>query len=543
MAPTSNRPLRCAVITVGPHLKRWEIYVLATLARAQLAEPAAIWTVEGAPDHTALERLCRRHGERWAAALAPMVAPDQTSGLPVISLDALGAVGELDCVLDFRGDGVQDPLPAGVASLPRWILRIGNARSQTLGAAILAAYCSKASAVDVALLRSERGIADRVLFAGRLPKRATLVETLDAVLLNVADWYEIGCRKLRAGQDLPIAEPASPQPLPGPVCYGAAWLRGRLRSLRSRYTIEIWNIGIAPRPALEVLARGGPITGVTWLPSPPTLTFRADPFGWIDSAGRTSIAHERFDYRAGKGTLEVARLHGAAAAASFEPLADLPVHASYPYLMPVPGLLLCLPEVNESGRTILFKIETEPMRLTYVATLLDDVPLCDGTVFRFGEHHWLFGTRIDRDSQLRLYAWCAKAVDGPWTPHPLNPIKCDITSARPAGVPFWAGGSLIRPAQDCSRSYGGAIALNRIVELTTTTFREETVARIEPDARGPYPHGIHTLSFVGDSLLVDGKRFEFRWNAAALNRRLPMCGHERRLKFRAKAGPSGPARP
>jgi hypothetical protein len=219
-------------------------------------------------------------------------------------------------------------------------------------------------------------------------------------------------------------------------------------------------------------------------------------------------------------------------------LADLPVHASYPYLMPVPGLLLCLPEVNESGRTLLFKIETAPTRLTYVASLLDDVPMSDGTIFRFGEYHWLFGTRADRDSQLRLYAWFGNAVDGPWTPHALNPIKVDITSARPAGTPFWAGGSLIRPAQDCSRSYGCAIALNRIVELTPTAFREETVARIAPDPRGPYPDGIHTLSFVGDRILIDGKRQVFRWNAAALNRDFIRRRSERQARLRASGSRS-----
>jgi hypothetical protein len=202
-------------------------------------------------------------------------------------------------------------------------------------------------------------------------------------------------------------------------------------------------------------------------------------------------------------------------------------------LMPVPGMLLCLPEVNESGRTLLFKIEAEPLRLTFVCTLLQDVPMSDGTIFRFGDHHWLFGTRADRDSQLRLYAWFSRAVDGPWTPHALNPIKCDITSARPAGTPFWAAGSLIRPAQDCSRSYGSAITLNRILELTPTRFREETVASIVPDPSGPYPDGIHTLSFVGNSMLVDGKRHMFRWDATELNRNFQRKRYERQLKLRA----------
>ncbi|HKX11411.1 MAG TPA: hypothetical protein VJN67_24635 [Stellaceae bacterium] len=511
--------------------------MLATLARSGLAQPIGIWTADRASDRTQLERLCRRHTERRAMSLAPMAAPDATFGLPVFPIGNLQAsvAGELDAVLDFRGDGADDGLSPASARLGRWVLRIGGGKSPNIAAALLAAYCSAEPAIDVTLVQIDAGGVERVLFAGRLPKRASLVHTVDAVLLNLPDWYEIACRKLLAGQAAPVADAARPLPPPSLAAFGSAWLAARLRAFRARRTLEIWNIGIAPRPPLEALARGGTVAGVTWLPHPPALTFRADPFGWVDAEGRTAIAHERFDYRVGKGTLEIARVRSATMEPSFEPLADLPAHASYPYLIPVEGMLLCLPEVNESGRTLLFKIETAPTRLTPVATLLGDVPMSDGTIFRFGEHHWLFGTRADRDSQLRLYAWFARSVDGPWTPHALNPIKCDITSARPAGTPFWADGSLIRPAQDCSRSYGGAIALNRIIELTPSTFREETVARLLPDPKGPYPDGIHTLSFVGDSILIDGKRHVFRWNAPALNRNFPLRRLERQAKLRAAA--------
>jgi hypothetical protein len=84
-------------------------------------------------------------------------------------------------------------------------------------------------------------------------------------------------------------------------------------------------------------------------------------------------------------------------------------------------------------------------------------------------------------------------------------------------------------------SYGSAITLNRILELTPTRFREETVASIVPDPGGPYPDGIHTLSFIGDSMLVDGKRHVLRWDAAELNRSFQKKRCERQLKLRAGA--------
>ena len=88
-----------------------------------------------------------------------------------------------------------------------------------------------------------------------------------------------------------------------------------------------------------------------------------------------------------------------------------------------------------------------------------------------------------------------------------NPVRCDVRNARPAGPPFVHEGCLYRPAQDCSRSYGGAIVLNRIDVLTTEWFHETPMARIQPDPNGPYPDGTHTLSPLGPTqTLVDGKR-------------------------------------
>jgi len=86
-------------------------------------------------------------------------------------------------------------------------------------------------------------------------------------------------------------------------------------------------------------------------------------------------------------------------------------------------------------------------------------------------------------------------------------VKVDPRSAGCAGTPFVAGGSLYRPAQDCSRSYGGAVTLNRVIRLTPHEFHEETVAVVAPNAR--YPAGVHTLSSLGSITLVDGKRRAF----------------------------------
>jgi hypothetical protein len=76
-------------------------------------------------------------------------------------------------------------------------------------------------------------------------------------------------------------------------------------------------------------------------------------------------------------------------------------------------------------------------------------------------------------------------------------------------------GVLYRPAQDCSRTYGGALVLNRVTRLTETAFAEEVAVRVEPDRTGPYPDGLHHFVPFGDVTIIDGKRERFDAGTAA----------------------------
>ena len=103
----------------------------------------------------------------------------------------------------------------------------------------------------------------------------------------------------------------------------------------------------------------------------------------------------------------------------------------------------------------------------------------------------------------------ADRLEGPWILHPANPIKMDVRSSRNGGSIFRVADQLIRPAQDCSRTYGGALILNRILECTPERYREEPIARLLPDELGPFPAGVHTLSCDGKTIWIDGKKFVF----------------------------------
>ena len=59
-----------------------------------------------------------------------------------------------------------------------------------------------------------------------------------------------------------------------------------------------------------------------------------------------------------------------------------------------------------------------------------------------------------------------------------------------------------------------------MLRLTPDEYAEEPVARLEPDPRGPLPHGLHTLTAAGPVTLVDGKRHF--WRAKRLLDQLPL---------------------
>jgi hypothetical protein len=119
----------------------------------------------------------------------------------------------------------------------------------------------------------------------------------------------------------------------------------------------------------------------------------------------------------------------------------------------------------------------------------------------------MFETTRDRGSNGNLYLAFAPELLGPWSTHPANPVKTDISGARPGGTPFLHKGSLYRPAQDNTHTYGGGLTLHRVLKLTPTAYQEEFVSVLAPKHHGRYADGFHTLAAAGDLTVVDGKRF------------------------------------
>ena len=257
---------------------------------------------------------------------------------------------------------------------------------------------------------------------------------------------------------------------------------------------------------IETLASPGPLPAIEWFPSSNGRS-AADPFGIVVD-GRHVVLCETWA-PGSKGTISTTTFEREGWHAKLTPALELPVHLSYPYVFAEGGEPYCVPEASGTREIALYRSKRFPHDWEKCATLVPGVGGIDSTIVRYAGKYWLFAGDIADAPDLKLNVWYADELFGPWRAHAQNPVKIDIRSSRGAGTPFFVDGSLYRPAQDCSRTYGGRIVINRITELTPTSFGEEVARIVEPDRSGPYADGLHTISRFGEYTLVDGKQRAF----------------------------------
>jgi hypothetical protein len=282
-------------------------------------------------------------------------------------------------------------------------------------------------------------------------------------------------------------------------------LRRRIRaSANALLRHSDWTVGIMRRPIGSALAEPPP-AGLAWLPARPG-RYAADPFGREDG-DLVHVLFEDFDQRRGRGTIALTSVDAGGVWTLPELVLDTGSHASYPYLLDADGETWMVPEIADTSEVRLYRALDFPRRWRLEATLLRDEQVSDATIIQRGEHWWMFGTSRGRGVNSSLRIWYAPKLTGPWTIHALDPVKTDSASARPGGTPFEVNGDLYRPAQDCSRRYGGSLTINRVDALDPACFAETSVRVLQPIS--PYPDGLHTLSAAGSSTLMDGNRVRF----------------------------------
>jgi hypothetical protein len=179
------------------------------------------------------------------------------------------------------------------------------------------------------------------------------------------------------------------------------------------------------------------------------------------------------------------RLDGAPAEPPREVLAA-PYHLSYPFVFAHRGEIFMIPETSAVERVQLYRAVEFPHRWELERVLLEGVDAADATLLEHDGRLWLFASvaQPGASSLDELHLFWAQELGGPWQAHPCNPVVSDARCARPAGAIQHWGGRLVRPGQDGSRRYGGAISFREIDRLDVGGYAEHEIARLGPEDVG-----------------------------------------------------------
>jgi hypothetical protein len=271
------------------------------------------------------------------------------------------------------------------------------------------------------------------------------------------------------------------------------------RKLINTFCNEQWSLLIC-----------GPEGSLIAAVAPPRGRFWADPFP-VEYAGKTYIFIEQ-QIGSGNGTLGYLELYPDFSCSDFNPILEKSYHLSFPNVFPLEkdGVVnwYLIPESNENRTIDLYRAEAFPNKWIYETTLMKNVRAVDTVVFYYNELWWLF-TSIASDSlsaNQNLHIFFSDTFpSNTWIPHPLNPVMTGFDNSRMAGSIYKDNnGNLIRPAQNCQKEYGHYMYLNKIVELTSSSYKEVIHKKIIPER---FLHGAckHTINASQNYIIRDLK--------------------------------------
>ena len=272
--------------------------------------------------------------------------------------------------------------------------------------------------------------------------------------------------------------------------------------LASYLVLEAWTVGLV-RMNFQALLAGTPLSDVALLPRRELGHYLADPFILSTTPELTLLAEDYSDFGVGRIMEVTVRDPFGTPELGVKVCLESRHHMSYPFLFREDGITYCLPECHQSNASLLYRYDAG--KLTPVTDLVPGARVTDGTILFHEGLYWLFCGLEDDNDHVNLHLFFAETLRGNWSAHPLNPIKTDVRSSRSAGPVILHDGALFRPAQDCSRSYGYGLSINRIDRLSVTRFEETVVATIRPEMISRACKGLHTLSFADDLMVIDAR--------------------------------------
>lgn len=236
--------------------------------------------------------------------------------------------------------------------------------------------------------------------------------------------------------------------------------------------------------------------------------FYADPFV-VEKNGATFLFFEDYSYASKKAVISLIEIDAAGKPGKPETVLEADYHLSYPCVFEWQGEMYMIPETKQNRTIELYRATNFPRQWKRERVLMTDTSTVDSTIIRYGNKFWLFTSGMSSSEKTfagdeSLFLFFSATPFGPWQPHPKNPIVTDVRTCRPAGHLFVEDGQLIRPSQDCSQRYGGAVCFSRVDTLSEEDYAETPIAELGADWLAGNL-GCHTFNQSPNFQVVDGR--------------------------------------
>lgn len=271
-----------------------------------------------------------------------------------------------------------------------------------------------------------------------------------------------------------------------------------------RYNPDHWRVGYRLVDGHGVAGTRS-LAGQAWSVLPDTGDrFYADPFPF-EWRGRRFIFVEEVVHSAGRGVISVSECGSDGRFGRPRTVLEDRFHMSYPQVFARDGEIWMIPETGAGNRVSLFRARRFPEVWEEHRVLVADRQIFDATLLEHQGFLWLFGTERDGAGSASdtMVVFFASALEGPWRPHPMNPVLIDKSAARPGGAFVKTGDSVFLPLQDGTARYGGGLGIAQLRHLDPHRVELSQPASIDTAGYWPYPR-IHTLNRHGRLETIDG---------------------------------------
>lgn len=283
---------------------------------------------------------------------------------------------------------------------------------------------------------------------------------------------------------------------------------------------DLWSLGVFKFGSLENLFEGGEYTLVKQIRemglrlNKSYQAVAADPFLFAHGERLYLFYEVKTDH--GHGEIHAQSMtsdgqwhaHGVVLKEQF--------HLSYPQVFLIDGHIYMLPEAAQSGKVILYEANEFPKKWRPCAVLIDE-PMRDPTLVESANDGFFL---LASTAQYELKLYHAEHLTQPFKDLGIV-ITNDKRVARCAGSIIRLNGQMLRPAQDCSESYGKKISFQSIECLSRSVYSERPSGlklQVPPQAwmsRGS--HHISCEKFAGNMYVaIDGHNADWRINSLSL---------------------------